>query len=721
MTDAAAAVRWLLEQAEPEARRVAVHQIAKVHGREAPELLLRALADDDWRVRKEGTLVAASLERREEVVASLVAAMEDVVNIGLRNAAVEALVAIGPDAVGAILEAFGRLDADARKLAVEVLGGVADARGTAALVRLLSDEDPNVRVTAAEALGNASLAGEDSRTVAITALLAEVAASDPFLRIAVFDSLGRLDARVPWSVFEPYVDDPILRRHAIAAAARAPEPAAIRVLATATGDPSPTIAREAIVALGDLVIASTTEPEVLERARQALAGCEAGKDALRRAARDAEDTRARGSALLVLGMLGRVADVALVVEALGDDDVAERAGLALDRFGLDALATLVEAARQSKASVRAAALNRLATLDGAPVSVVRKTLRQALADTSVEVVVSAVEALGPLGEAKDLRKIAAWVWHADARVAAASTNAASELAARHVSAARALLRAPRPKHDPLVLACILLGAIGSTQPLRDDDVRVLQRALAHDEAHVRRAAVDALSQGGGDAAADAIVFALADEAHEVRVAAVRALGRLGRAEPLAGVVGTTSDPVVTATALRALGEADPERALAAARPLLGHSDAAIACAAVEAIGQMATRRTSKRPPAHVVAACEDSLFAALDHPNGEVVKLSLALVAAQPGPRALARLGSCLDHPSWEVRRIAAELLGQDSSAGARDLLRASYERERDPVVREAIASATSMRPAPDSSGLLERESSSVPGSREPREGEASR
>jgi hypothetical protein len=52
------------------------------------------------------------------------------------------------------------------------------------------------------------------------------------------------------------------------------------------------------------------------------------------------------------------------------------------------------------------------------------------------------------------------------------------------------------------------------------------------------------------------------------------------------------------------------------------------------------------------------------------------------------------------VRRVAAELLGQDPSAGARDLLRAGYERERDPVVREAIASATSVRPAAEGSGI---------------------
>jgi HEAT repeat protein len=699
VTDAASAVRWLLDQAEPEARRVAVHQIAKVEGREAPELLLRALADDDWRVRKEGTLVATVLARREEVVAALVAAMEDAVNIGLRNAAVEALVAIGSDAVGATIDAFARLDADARKLAVEVLGGVADARSTAALARLLSDEDPNVRVTAAEAMGNCALAGEESRTLATAALLSEVGTSDPFLKIAVFDSLGRLEARLPWSVFEEYVDDPLLRRYAIAAAARSREPAATRALARATGDGSPTIAREAIIALGELIAAGTADRALLDCARAELATSQAGQAHARRAVRDAEDSRARGGALMVLGLLGAPADVPALVDALGDDEVAERADLGLRLFGAAASRPLLAAAERSKPKVRAAALALAATLEGAPVAEVRAALRRSLDDPSLEVVACAIEALGPLGDARDLRKVAKWVWHADRRVVAAATNSVSELAARHVDAARALLRSARPGRDLLVLGCILLGAIASTQPLLEDDIRLLQRALSHGEAQVRRAAIDALAQGGGDAAADAVVFALADEEHDVRLAAVRALGRLGRAEPLVGVVGRTNDPVLTATALRALGEADPERALSAARPLVTHADAAIACAAVEAIGQLAAPRVasaSGRPSAHVVAACEDALFAALDHPQGEVVKLSLSLVASQPGPRALARLGMCLDHPSWEVRRVAAELLGQEQSVGARALLHASYERERDPIVRAAIASATSVRPAAD-------------------------
>src|ERR1019366_8512607 len=75
-------------------------------------------------------------------------------------------------------------------LAAEVLGGVPDVRGTAALARALEDDDANVRVTAAEALGRAALAGEESRTLAIEALVAALSASDTFLKIAALDSLA---------------------------------------------------------------------------------------------------------------------------------------------------------------------------------------------------------------------------------------------------------------------------------------------------------------------------------------------------------------------------------------------------------------------------------------------------------------------------------------------------------------------------------------------------
>ncbi len=699
MSEASAAVRWLLQQAEPEARRVAVQQIAKVPGRDAPELLLRALGDDDWRVRKEGAAVAPALDRRDEVVAALIAALEETVNIGLRNAAVEALVAVGPEAVGAVVEAIPDLDADARKLAVEVLAGVPDARGAGALVRCLSDDDANVRVASAEALGNAALAGEEARELATQALVAVLVTSDTFLKIAALDSLARLEARLPWTVFEPYTRDPLLRRYAIAAAAGSREPDAVRALARATGDTSPTIAREAIVALGDLVLAGPDDAALLDVARTELRLMREGQGNARRAALDAEDSRARGGALLVLGLLRDIGDVASLVEALAEDDVAERADLALRLFGPAAVGPLLASASFSTPHVRVAAFALVASLDGADVATVRAALRHGLDDRSLEVLAGAVEALGPIGDAEDLARIALMVGHADERIAATATNAVSEIAVRHVDSARALLREKRPGHDPLALGCILLGAIASTQALADEDVQLLQRAMAHDDSRVRRAAIDALARSGGEAAADSVVFALADEEHDVKLAAVRALGRLHRPEPLARVVAHTRDPVLIATALRALGEADAERALGAASPLVTHTDAAIACAAVEAVGQLA----SSRVPSSLGPACEDALFAALDHPDPEVVKLALSLVGTRPGARAMARLGLCLDHASWEVRRVAAELLGQDKSPGAQALLRARYEREKDPMVRAAIAGAVSVRPPSETARAPER------------------
>jgi HEAT repeat protein len=332
-------------------------------------------------------------------------------------------------------------------------------------------------------------------------------------------------------------------------------------------------------------------------------------------------------------------------------------------------------------------------MEGADRATVRGALRDALDCESNEVIACAVEALGPLGNGDDVARVAALVQHADERIAAAAAKAVSELAARHVEAARSVLRQERPAHDPLGLGCILLGAIASAQPLSGEEVLLLERALSHDHPRVRRAAVEALAQIGGESASTAVVFALADEEHEVQLAAIRALGRLGCADALVGLVSDTRDATLTATTLRALGDADPARALAAARELVSYPDPAVACAAVEAIANLAQAARSPEIDPGFAAECEDAISSILDHPQPEVVKLAIASMGAQSSPRAFARLGACLDHESWEVRRLAAELLGQEKSARAKALLGARYEREKEPTVREAIAAAASLRP----------------------------
>src|SRR4029078_6880015 len=104
--------------------------------------------------------VAARVEPRTAVVFAVARALAERDNIGLRNAAVEALVLIGPDAVPGAIDALGRLDGDGRKLAVEVLAGAPTLAGMKTLARAVRDPDPNVVLAIAEGLGKADLAGE---------------------------------------------------------------------------------------------------------------------------------------------------------------------------------------------------------------------------------------------------------------------------------------------------------------------------------------------------------------------------------------------------------------------------------------------------------------------------------------------------------------------------------------------------------------------------------
>src|SRR6202034_3264088 len=85
---------------------------------------------------------------------------------------------------------------------------------------------------------------------------------------------------------------------------------------------------------------------------------------------------------------------------------------------------------------------------------------------------------------------------------------------------------------------------------------------------------------------------------------------------------------------------------------------------------------------------DDGLFAALEHPHSDVVKSALVELSRDMSPRTLARVGLCLDHPSYEVRRFGAELLGSQDDPIAHALVRARLDRETDPVVRDALTQA---------------------------------
>lgn len=674
-----------LAHPEPEVRRIATQEIPRLAATDASDLLLTALGDEDWRVRKEAASVASQIEPRTSIVFTLARALGERDAVGLRNAAVEALVNIGPDSVFGAIDALGRLDGDGRKLAVEVLSGAPTLDGMRALRGALTDDDPNVVVAAAEGLAQAALAGEEARELARTALLPLLSDGPPHVRLAALDALARLEARVPWSALEPLVLDPLLGRAALILAAGSTEDGAIDAMSRAIGEASRAAARVACASLGASLETVWDDDESTSAAGAMILAHAGVHERLRAFAADVDDAQLRGAALLALGAVGDPSDIGLLAEALADDVVADRAEAALRRFGHDAVGPLLAQGRTADPFLRGATISMLPSLTGegerfpseAGASI--QAVRDALTDGSSDVVVASLRTLAVVGDAGDLPRASALVASSDAEVSAAAHGALSAIVERHPDAARARLAGTDPRGDAALSATVILQALAHTGRIESADRAFVLHALSHRDASVRRAALLALAEIGGDDAALPVTSLLADEEPAVAQAAVRALGRLGSAEELASLAATTRDPMRLGIVLRALFEADPERGFAAARPLVASSEPALAASAVEVVG-------SSDAPGR-----DEALANATFHPDHEVVKLALTHLANGGEERAIAALSRAIEHDAEAVRRYAAELLGNlRGSEEIERVLRNRVDRERSAEVRRVIMEALS-------------------------------
>ncbi len=687
MSHEADSLRALLGATDPEARRVAVQRLAQLDDVAAPLLLLVALGDSDWRVRKEAASISQSMPGRERVVAELAKALGDRENIGLRNSVVEAMIVLGRDSIDAAVSAFDALDADGRKLAVEVLSGVPDERSATALSRALSDPDANVRAAAAEGLGNAGLASEAARQTAIDALSRKLSPNEIQLALAALDALSRLDARLPWKTFESLAKNPLFRRHAILAASRSREEAALLALVEATGDPSSTIAREALLALAAWLLFAPLEDDVLERARAEMKNTPKAAAAVRARAADKSDTRGYSAGLVALSLVHDERDLATLVEALADPEVAEHATAALELFGRSAahpLARLLPNVSQHTRAMLLSLIPRLSrgAADSRPQldAQLLLMLREGLDEAATEVAVASVRGLAASGDRTDLGRLVPIVAHPEMRVALAASSALRTLAERFPEPASQLLRALDADGEHGAAGCAIVAALAETTPtkLGEAEFSFVERVLANGDPRARRVAIDTVALLGGSRAGDAVAFALADEERDVRLAAVRALGRLKRPEPLQGILAQSHDQELVAASLRALTEADSKQGFRAARALLETADTATASAAIEAIGR------ADHPER------EAALAEALGHADTEVVKLAMTELART---HSYVPLAASLDHASWEVRRLASELLAHVHEAKIVDLLRHRLEHEKEPVVRDALNAALSLPP----------------------------
>ena len=216
----------------------------------------------------------------------------------MRNAVTEALGGFGRASVERLALEMAVLDADGRKLVAEALGRTGHFTAIAPLSRLLVDGDPNVRVAALESIGCVGA----TRVELVQQLLEQALASASQLeQLAALEAINALGIVLSWEQLRDAIQEPVLERAALMAAARSADKSAAEPLVAALGRQAALGEDWPVIALSEYVTCSF---EALESARSHLAAIAPEVRAFLYQLADSDDVESRRSALVVVGALG---------------------------------------------------------------------------------------------------------------------------------------------------------------------------------------------------------------------------------------------------------------------------------------------------------------------------------------------------------------------------------------------------------------------------------
>lgn len=662
----------LSASADPEDRRRGVELLEAAEVGNRAQCIVAAMADSDWRVRKEAVRVALALAPAADMLSQLITPFLRSEDVGQRNSVVEALAAYGQGAVSALAQNLDAFDVDARKLAAEVLGNCRESSALKLLEQLLQDPDVNVRLAAIEAV---SCLGSVNQEAAANLLEQALKAKDPWLRLAALGGLNQLGLLVPWDALTRLLSDPILLSTVRVSLGRSRDERAVPILIAELAGPDTKAANEALVALAEL---SQTSSSVRLRIQAELGSASAAVAALMaRAQATVEDLDLRKAAVLLCGLGSNVGVAEFLVAQLTDSSVAEEVEAALVALGQPATRALLAAVRADESLASTGLLEVLGRLPRQADSEASQLLASVLQEQESPRVRAALAAAVTHGDESLLPRLLPWL-RQGVRVRRIALQALVASTERFGEAARDLA-ARVGGGEPLVWATVVatLGA-----PVSSDlevDVRQLRHWLTSDDTSLRKAAVEGLAALGVPSAVEVLELALTDEEYEVRVAALGALGRARAndgsapgATHLILLIARNDEDALLLPALRALGKTNDSRALGVLRPFLKSPQAVRALAAVDAIFGLSQSGRSQ------------VLRDALDHPAADVVKRALESVVGIAEPEAAFELSRCLEHTTRDVRRFAAELAAKVSGVDP-ELLRTRLRLEHDPQVHAAL------------------------------------
>jgi HEAT repeat protein len=531
------------------------------------------LGSDDWRVRQaavEQLSTNADAEFMQGLVASLRQGHRD---FNLLSSALKLLGTTQVAVTGALVELLHDPDPDLRIQAALALGAQHDPEAVPPLRAALADADANVRFQAMESLGRLRA------DAAIDDLMAIVESRDVFLAFAALEAIAAINNPRVAPRLVPLLESDALRVPVAEALAYIGDEHAVPALVGALNQSSRGV-RSIATALA--TIQARFERDYHDGARIAEAVRANVKRSAHEALIEAIATSSRDelpALVRVLGWLDGDDVQSALTRLLADSLVRAEVVEALVRYGDRVVEGLIQQLAADDPDVRHAAVVALGRV-GSP----RATgALVSMLEDSGDLLVAVTGALARIGDKAAFEPLLGLLGHPDASVRQSAIGALNSMGHPQLPSRVAALLCdsdPRMRESAVRIA----GYFGYPET-----VDALFQCAADDDEIVRRAALEHLPFLEDARVLPALVSALERDAPRARASAARALGRVDAPDATAALTAalTDGDSWVRYFAVRSLGEQHASGAIASLVDLAERDPAAhVRIAALDILGAL---------------------------------------------------------------------------------------------------------------------------------------
>ncbi len=618
-----------LNDSNVETRRKAVERTRGMKDDACIPLLLNAMGDNNWRVRKTAVDILFEEYELEKFIQGLIQLLYIDENAGARNSAIEALIRLGKKATGYLIDAFKTPNKDVRKFIIDVLGERIDIRSLPLMLEAIKDEDENVRATAVEHLGKI---GEPS---VVNALIEIINSGDLWTAYPAADALGRIGDKKAVPHLLAALKKKPLREPVLKALGLLSEPSTIEHIIPLLEDSSKNIQENALKTIERFYHKGVSAGFLTSEIKRIL-GDRAMELLITYAWSNKREVRI--SAILLLGLMKDEAAYGPLLNISHEEEFAEDVKNALVFIGKDKPESLLklfetdspqrkrficEVAGEISSQVYYDILEKmLSDEDGHVRSIAAiglsklkdiraiEKFKKLLTDQYEDVQEAAVEALSKLKEALNLGELI-----------------------RMLKSENAVLRKNTAR---------LLGKIKATESVKE-----LGLVLKDDDIKIREAVIEALSLIGGEDAVRYLKYALTDENANIRISAALSLGAIGGKGTLDSllILATDSDSSVRFATAKSLCMLGDRRAVKTLIGLLSDSSGFVVTASIEALGAIGGEDS------------KNAILKMLKSDDNEIKRTAIISLASFKNIES--KLIPYLRDPDWATRIAAVRVLGR--------------------------------------------------------------